>query len=48
MDLENEVARIKEVELSFCRSQESSKWQLRFEKFRDELEALFNTRLNGL
>ena len=47
-DLENEVTRIREVELNLCRSQESSKWQLRFEKFRDELEAVFNTRLSDL
>lgn len=47
-DLENEVSRIREVELSLSRSQESTKWQLRFENFRDELEAVFNTRLSDL
>jgi hypothetical protein len=47
-DLEAQVKRIREVELNICRSQESSKWQLRFEKMRDELEASFNTRLFNL
>jgi hypothetical protein len=47
-DLEHQVTRVREVELNLCRSQESSKWQLRFEQYREELEAAFNTRLFGL
>lgn len=47
-DLEMEISRIREVETNAAKTEEAKKWQLRFEKFRDELEAGFNTRISSL
>jgi hypothetical protein len=47
-DLDNEIKRIKEVEINLCKAKESTKWQSRFEEFRDNLEKAYNTRLSNL
>lgn len=47
-DLEMEITRVREVETNAAKAEEAKKWQLRFEKFRDELEGGFNKRLDSL
>ena len=46
--LETEVERIRQIEVNAAKVAESTRWREKFERFRDEKEAIYNKRLQEL